>query len=97
MLMTTLPSSEDRWNSLAEAAHPSRVEPQFRRLLAALDSGWQVETPVYLRSRWGEAGSRVYHFILRHAALSSPRLVTVPTSPEVDAYVHSEGLQVLNG
>ena|SRR5688572_909831 len=97
MLMSHLPTSEDRWHSLTDAPHASRVDPQFRRLLAALDSGWQVEAPVYLRPRWGDGGPRVYHFILRHPALSAPRLITVPTGAEVDGFVQSEGLSPLPG
>lgn len=97
MLTPLLVTTEDRWNSLAQAAHASRIDPNFRRLLAALDSGWVIEAPVYLRPRWGESGPRVYHFILRHAALSAPRLVSVHTGAEVDAFVRSEGLSVIAG
>jgi hypothetical protein len=42
---------EDRWENLQQPAHPSEVEPQFRMLLAAIDTGWRIEEPVYLRPR----------------------------------------------
>ena len=93
MFMT--PSHEDRWNSLAQAAHDSPVEPGFRRLLAAIDSGWRVDAPVYLRPRWGQSGPRLYHFILRHAEVTTPRLLSVPTGDAVEAFVGSEGLEVI--
>jgi hypothetical protein len=62
--------------------------------LAALDQGWKIEDPVYLRPRWGEAGGRVYHFIL-HRPFHAPRLITVPEGPAVDGFVRAEGVRVL--
>ena len=97
MLSAHLSATEDRWNSLGEAVHASRMDPNFRRLLAALDSGWEIEAPVYLRPRWGEGGPRVYHFILRHAAMSAPRLVSVHRGEEVDGFVRGEGLTIIAG
>lgn len=66
----------------------------FRVLLAALDSGWEVEEPVYLRPRWGETGSWVYHFILKKAEMPQPCLITVRHSPEVESLILREGWQV---
>ena len=86
--------SEELWNQLQQPTRPSEVEPRYRLLLSALDMGWEVEEPVYLRARWGEGSSRVYHFILRHHASAMPRLVTVPEGSEVAHFVRREGLKV---
>ena len=93
--MTASVPGETRWDPLQQPAHPSAVEPQYRLLLAALDLGWQIEEPVYLLPRWSEGGPRVYHFILFGPQRSTPRLVTVPQGPDVDAYVRDAGLRVV--
>ena len=97
MLLATKLVPEDRWDNLQQPAHPSEVEPQFRTLLAAIDLGWRIEEPVYLRPRWSETGPRVYHFILRRALLAPPRMLSVPQGPEVDRFVHVESLRLVVG
>ena len=97
MLLSASLALEDRWENLQQPAHPSQIEPQFRSLLAALDMGWRIEEPVYLRPRWSEVGPRVYHFILRRALLAPPRMLSVPEGPEVDHFVRDEGLRLVVG
>jgi hypothetical protein len=65
--------------------------------LAALDSDWGVEEPVYLRSRWGENGPQVYHFLLRQKRLTQlppTRLITISAGPEIERFVRDSGLRV---
>ena len=88
---------EDRWENLQQPSHPSEVEPQFRMLLGAIDMGWRIEEPVYLRPRWSEAGPRVYHFILRRGLLAPPKMLSVPQGPEVDRFVQAEALRLVVG
>lgn len=95
MVMAHSIPSEARWEPLQQPAHPSAVEPQYRVLLAALDLGWQIEEPVYLLPRWSESGPNVYHFILNRAPRTSPRLITVPQGPDVDAFVRDSGLSLV--
>ena len=97
MLYATSLLPEDRWENLQQPAHPSEIEPQFRALLAALDMGWRIEEPVYLRPRWSEQGPRVYHFILRRALLTPPKLISVPEGPEAGRFVRDEGLRLVMG
>ncbi len=66
----------------------------FRMLLAALDLGWQVQEPVYLRPRWSEGGSWVFHFILQQKALPQPCLITAHWNPEIERFITQEGWQV---
>jgi len=90
-------ASDDAWNNLQEPARAGReTTAPLLRLLAALDSGWQVEEPIYLRSRWTDGGARVYCFILRRQPQEPPRLLTVPASTAVEQFVRSEGLKVLH-
>jgi hypothetical protein len=96
MFANFTPASDDAWNNLQEPAR-STQEPSaaLLRLLAALDTGWQVEEPIYLRSRWTDGGLRIYCFILHRQPQEAPRLLTVPVSPAVERFVSNEGLQVL--
>lgn len=67
----------------------------MRQLWAALDQGWQIEAPVYLRHRWGDSGERVYLFLLRRP-WHNLRLVTVPEGPAAAHFVQAAGLPVVS-
>ena len=86
---------DDVWEVLQQPIPSTGVDPRYHALRAALDVGWRVEEPVYLRPRWSDDGPRVYHFILRRRDGSGPpRLVTVPENPEVERFVRKERLRV---
>jgi len=82
------------WDLLQQPIHPDRTDPRYRQLLAALDTGWQIEEPIYLRPRWSENRTREYHFILRRPHSTAPRLLTVPEGAEVDRFVIDQKLKV---
>ena len=94
MLLVTNSTPEDRWDRLQGQTSPSELPPQFRVLLAALDLGWRIEEPVYLRPRWSESGPNVYHFILHLGLSRPPRLISVPQGPEIDAYIRKEDIRL---
>jgi hypothetical protein len=75
-------------------ASPAEVDLNYWLLIYALNEGWYVEEPVYLRPRWMEGSPRVYHFILRRSPLGSPRLLTVPESPEIERLVRDQSLEI---
>jgi hypothetical protein len=83
----------EAWDALQQPVHPVRAQPGYHLLRAALDTGWRIEEPVYLRPRWSDDGPRLYHFILRRPD-APPRLLSVPQSQEVDRFVRDEGLHV---
>jgi hypothetical protein len=90
-------AAEDPWNNLQEPARSGRESTApLLRLLAALDTGWQVEEPIYLRSHWGGSGTRAYFFILHRQPQETPRLITVPANTAVDQFVRNEGLKVMH-
>ena len=96
MVAEPISSHEEAWSQLQEPARPSH-EPSVSllRLLAALDTGWQVEEPVYLRPRWTEGSARVFCFILHRATHESPHLLAIPATTAVEQFVRNEGLQVM--
>jgi hypothetical protein len=99
MFETLLLEQAEVWNALQQPAKPATAEPSYLLLLAALDSGWMIEEPVCLRSRWGESGPRVYHFILRRSQkrltqLPGTRLITISAGPEIERFVRDSGLSV---
>ena len=85
---------DEVWSQLQQPLSLNGPEPRLRLLLAALDQGWRIEDPVYLRPRWGERSTLVYHFIL-HRSNHAPRLITVPESAEAQCFVRAEGLRVV--
>lgn len=89
------PNADDVWDRLQQPARRADLEPQYRLLRSALDNGWRIEEPIYLRPRWSGSRSHVYHFILRHATQTAPRLLTAPHSADIERFVRDEGLRVL--
>ncbi len=87
--MFALPSEvyvlADRW-SILNNNRTARQEPDlanYYALLAALDAGWEVEAPVYLRADWSLArnDSMVFHFVL---VWRSRRMTTLLSVPDCD-------------
>lgn len=74
--------TEDRWSILnnSRSTHADPALARYHTLLAALDEGWRVEPPVYLRADWSlrTHHSRVFHFVLRRDALRMTTLLSVP-------------------
>jgi len=85
---------EESWNLLQEPIHSTHLEQRYLALLAALDVGWHIEEPVYLRSRWGADDPPVYHVILRCNAQEAPRLISVPQGAEIERLLLDHHLQI---
>ncbi len=95
MTLTEGLTMSDTEKLVGPPTHPSAgAGLDYWLLVYALNEGWYVEEPVYLRPRWMEGSPRVYHFILRRSPLGSPRLVTIPESPEVERFVRDRGLEI---
>ena len=86
MLPVDTTSVNDAWGAVHEL--------RYRQLLTALDLGWQIEEPVYLRPRYGQDGPRVYHFLMRRGPNVPLQLIVVPECSEVETFVEREGLRV---
>ena len=76
-------SAEDRWSILNNSRTTTYNDPARARLhmlLAALDGGWRVESPVYVRSDWSlkRKVTRVFHFVLRRDSVRMTTLLSVP-------------------
>ncbi len=76
---------EDRW-SILNNARAARQDPDlanYYALLAAMDGGWEVEAPVYMRSDWSlsRKDAMVFHFVL---VLHSRRMTTLLSVPDCD-------------
>ena len=76
--------TEDRWSVLNNSHTTTQHDAALARLhmlLAALDGGWRVEPPVYVRSNWSlkRKDARVFfHFVLRRDAIRMTTLLSVP-------------------
>jgi hypothetical protein len=86
--MLALPSDsanliEDRWailNNSRTAIHNDPALARYHVLLAALDGGWKVEAPVYVRNDWSlkRKDAKVFHFVLRRDSIRMTTLLSVP-------------------
>jgi hypothetical protein len=95
MLAVSIETQQDHWAMLQNRPHSLPAEEDtFYALLAALDSGWHIESPVYVRPRWGSEhlGKVMYHFILRNG--TGTTMVSVADGPRVREYIQAQGLQV---
>jgi len=75
--------TEDQWSILNDSRTTPHNDPALARyhmLLAALDGGWTVEPPIYVRSNWSlkRQDARVFHFVLRREAIRMTTLLSVP-------------------
>lgn len=83
------------WDLLGQPERASSDAQAAQRILeAALDLGWYVEEPIYLRPRWRDEGEQVFHFILKQNGRDQSRLVTVRRSRDIERFVAQEGWQV---
>jgi hypothetical protein len=95
MFAASIEAQSDRWAMLQNrprSANPD--EDTFYALLAALDAGWRIEPPVYVRPRWGNdhAGQQMYHFILRRE--TGTTMVSVADCARVRNFVQELGLSL---
>jgi hypothetical protein len=76
---------EERWSILNNnrAARQAPDLANYYALLAAIDGGWQVEVPVYIRSDWSlsRKDELVFHFVL---VLQARRMTTLLSVPDCD-------------
>ncbi len=91
-------SVEDRWsilnNSRSTPADPAMA--RYHTLLAALDAGWRVEPPIYLRQDWSikTKPARVFHFVMRRDSQRMTTLLSVPDCEAVRRLINDNGWQV---
>lgn len=72
---------EDRWSILnsSRVTHSDPALARYHTLLTALDAGWRVEPPIYVRADWSlKSRSKVFHFVLRRDSLRMTTLLSVP-------------------
>ena len=86
---------EDRWSILNNnrVTHNDPALARYHTLLNALDAGWQVESPVYVRSDWNlkHKDSKVFHSVLRRVSLRMTTLLSVPDCELVRRLIAENG------
>jgi hypothetical protein len=89
---------EDRWSILnsTRSAYDDPAMARYHALLAALDAGWQVEPPIYLRQDWSTKTkqSKVFHFIMRRDSIRMTTLLSVPDCEAIRRLIDDNGWQV---
>ncbi len=86
---------EDQWSILnnGRVTHSDPALARYHRLLAALDGGWKVEPPVYVRSDWSlkRRDTKVFHFVLRRDSIHMTTLLSVPDCEAVRGLIDDNG------
>ncbi len=88
---------EDRWSILnsSRVTHNDPALARYHTLLTALDAGWRVEPPVYVRADWSlKSRLKVYHFVLRRDSLRMTTLLSVPDCEAVRGLIGENGWAV---
>jgi hypothetical protein len=86
---------EDRWSILNNnrVTHNDPAVARYHMLLAALDGGWKVEAPVYVRNDWSlkRKDAKVFHFVLRRDSIRMTTLLSVPDCEAVRRLISDSG------
>ena len=87
--------AEDRWSALnsSRVTHTDPAMSRYCTLVAAIDAGWRVEPPIYLRADWSIAAkdSKVYHFVLQRDTKRMTTLLSVPDCEAVRRLITDNG------
>ncbi len=88
-------ASEDRGSALSDSCvpHGDPALARYQMLLAALDDGWKVEAPVYVRNDWRlkHKTANVFHFVLRRDSVRMTTLLSVPDCEAVRRFISDNG------
>ncbi len=85
---------EDRWSILnsSRVTHNDPALARYHTLLTALDAGWRVEPPIYVRADWSlKSRVKVFHFVLRRDSLRMTTLLSVPDCEAVRDLISENG------
>jgi len=86
---------EDRWSILNNnrVTHNDPALSRYHILLDALDGGWQVEPPIYVRNDWSlqRKDTKVFHFVLRRNSMRMTTLLSVPDCEVVRRLIAENG------
>ena len=87
--------AEDQWSVLSgsRVTHADPAMSRYYTLIAAIDTGWRVESPIYLRADWSTAAqdSKVYHFVLQRDTKRMTTLLSVPDCEAVRRLIADNG------
>jgi hypothetical protein len=94
MLSTQILRNEMLWNRLQEPSYPTLLPQDYLLLLAALDTGWEIRSPVRLVQLGDQVGDPAYLFNLRHKKVSHIVQLAIPVGPVIENFLCEEGLVV---
>jgi hypothetical protein len=72
------------------------IDLRFQQLIKALDTGWEIDEPVLIRSTWRTAteASGTYHFVLRQKHQDKTTLLSLPPSPELLTFLADNKISI---
>jgi len=90
-------SNDLRWNRLQEPARPSGKSADLMRLLAALDTGWLIFSPVRLLPCEDAFGGQVFSITLYHHVAQELRELQLVRTESVERFLKDENIPVTQG
>ncbi len=85
-----------RWPFRFKLMFSETRDIRFQQLIKALDTGWEIDEPVLIRSTWRTATetSGTYHFVLRQKSADKTTLLSLPPSPELLAFLATHKISI---
>ncbi len=84
-----------RWNCLQEPARPSNKPADLMRLLSALDSGWEILSPVRALDCNDTHGGQVLEIDLYQPATGELRKLLLSRRERVENFLGEEAIVIL--
>lgn len=94
MFSNDLFQAEEVWNQLQQPLRSAMVSSPYLLLLAALETGWRIKSPVYLAPLRRGENSCAYYFFLERKSGDSPRRLVIPRDDDIERYVVEEKIQI---
>ncbi len=83
------------WNNYQQPIHAPHQHSGLMRLLAALDSGWQIISPAEILTCHNEFGGQLLQVYLGHPTTSVQRELILPLNREVEQFLGEENIAIL--
>jgi hypothetical protein len=94
MFATQTLHNEMPWNRLQEPIYPAQLPQDYLLLLAALDTGWEIQGPVHLIQLDDRVGDLAYLFNLGHKKVTDTVQLAISIGSVIENFLCEEGLVV---
>jgi len=79
------------------AMEVDKPDDRFRQILKCFDRGWEIDEPVMVGNLWQTTPyvtGELYHFVLRNKREDQTTLLSLPSSPELLAFLSEHQIRL---